>query len=98
MRPSTKERACDRILSEDELRRFWTACDAIGRPFGPLAKLLLLTAQRRDEVGGMEWSELDLDKKIWTIPRRRTKNDRAHEVHQSAAAPEILLTLPRVNG
>jgi integrase len=98
VKPPTKERARDRTLSEDELGWFWTACKAIGWPFGPLAKLLLLTAQRRDEVGGMEWSELDFDKKIWTIPRHRAKNDRAHEVHLSAAALEILLTLPRVNG
>jgi integrase len=59
---------------------FCTASDAIGWPFGSLAKLLLLTAQRRDEVAGMEWSELDLDKRSWTIPRRKAKNDRVHEV------------------
>jgi len=98
MRPPTKERARDRTLSEDELRWFWSACETIGWPFGPLAKLLLFTAQRRDEVGQLEWSEIDFDKKTWTIPRQRAKNDRAHEVHLSAAAIEILRTLPRVSG
>jgi hypothetical protein len=45
----------DRVLSDDELRWFWAACDRLGWPFGPLFKLLLLTAQRRDEVGGLAW-------------------------------------------
>jgi integrase len=96
MKPPTKERARDRTLSDDELRWFCIASEAIGWPFGSLAKLLLLTAQRRDEVAGMEWSELDLDKQTWTIPRRKMKNDRAHEVHLSEAAIEVLRSLPRI--
>jgi integrase len=98
MKPPTKERARDRTLSDDELRWFWSACETIGWPFGPLVKLLLLTAQRRDEVGQLEWSEINFEKKTWTIPRERAKNDRAHEVHLSAAAIAVLLTLPRVSG
>jgi hypothetical protein len=52
MRPPTKEWARDRALSDDELRWFWAASTEVGRPFGPLAQLLVLTAQRRDEVAG----------------------------------------------
>jgi integrase len=96
MKPPTKERTRDRTLSDDEIRWFWSACETIGWPFGPLAKLLLLTAQRRDEVGGIEWLEIDLDKRVWLIPRHRAKNDRAHEVHLSDAAAEVLRTLPRI--
>jgi integrase len=58
--------------------------------------LLLLTAQRRDEVGGVEWSELDLDRRLWIIPREKAKNDRAHEVQLSALAIEIIEALPRI--
>jgi integrase len=58
---------------------------------------LLLTAQRRDEVGGLEWSELNLDKRLWTIPREKAKNDRAHEVHLSDLAVEIVEELPSVS-
>ncbi len=90
MKPPTKERARDRTLSDDELRWFWSACEAIGWPFGPLAKLLLLTAQRRDEVAGIEWPEIHLDQTTWTMPRYRAKNDRAHAVHLSEAAIEVL--------
>jgi len=61
-------------------------------------KLLLLTAQRRDEIGSLEWSEIDFDRCLWTIPREKAKNDRAHEVHLSTLAMEILDNLPRVGG
>src|SRR5262245_52683753 len=49
----------------------WQACDKINQPFGPLIKLLTLTAQRRDEVTTMRWSELDLKECERVIPRGR---------------------------
>jgi integrase len=90
------ERERDRVLDDDEIVRFWLGCDELGWPFGPLLQLLLLTAQRRDEVGTMEWSEIDLDKRLWVIPREKAKNDRAHEVHLSALAAETLDGLPKI--
>lgn len=42
----------ERSLSDDELRWFWLACDAIGEPFGSLFRVLALTGQRREEVAG----------------------------------------------
>jgi integrase len=94
VKPPTKERDRDRALSDDEVRWLWSACDKSGWPFGPLVKLLLLTAQRRDEVAGMEWSELELEKKTWTLPREKVKNDRAHAVQLSDAAVAVLKSLP----
>jgi integrase len=96
MKLPTKEVARDRVLSDDELQWFWAGCGEIGWPFGPLAKLLLLTLQRRDEVAGMEWSEFNLAKRTWTIPREKAKNNRTHEVHLSDAAIAVLQSLPRV--
>ena len=98
VRRRVKETPRDRALSPDELRYFWAGCDKLGWPFGPLFKLLLLTAQRRAEVGALEWRELDLDRRIWTIPRERAKNDRAHEVHLSDLAMEIIEALPHIAG
>src|SRR5215218_1465625 len=49
--------ARDRVLTDDELRWFWRACDAVGPPFAPLFRLLCLTGQRREEVGGMRWTD-----------------------------------------
>jgi len=75
VRPRMKETPRDRALSPDEIRYFWVGCDKLGWPFGQLFKLLLLTAQRRDEVGAMEWRELDLEKRLWTIPLALRAND-----------------------
>jgi integrase len=86
----------ERSLADEEIRPFWIACDAIGWPFGPLGQLLLLTAQRRNELAHATWSEFDLDKRIWMLPRERAKNDRSHIVHLSALAIEVLRGLPRI--
>jgi integrase len=86
----------ERALDDVEIRLFWVACNEIGWPFGPLAQLLLLTAQRRDELAHATWSEFDLDKETWTLPGERTKNGRAHIVHLSNVAIEILEKLPRI--
>jgi integrase len=91
----TKERTRDRVLSDDELRWLWRACEKIDWPFGPLIKLLLLTAQRRDEVASLRWSELDLGNRTWTLPREKAKNNRAHEIQLSDAAIEVLKSVPR---
>ncbi len=85
------------MLSDDELRWLWEACGVIGWPFGPLTKLLLLTAQRRDEVASLEWPEIDFKNHLWTMPRERTKNDRAHEVQLPNAAIDLLRSMPRVD-
>jgi integrase len=97
LKPPAAEQSRDRVLTDDETKAFWRACDAIGWPFGPLAKALLLTAQRRDEVGAMTWAELDLPGKKWTIPKERAKNGVAHEVPLSDDAVAILKALPRID-
>lgn len=91
----TPEIERDRTLSDDEIRLFWAACGDLGWPFGPLFKLLLVTAQRRSEVAGLRWAELKLVERQWVIPRERAKNDREHVVHLSDLAIEIIEALPR---
>ena len=88
MKPPTKERPRDRVLSDDELRWLWLACEVIDWPFGPLVKLLLLTAQRRDEVAGWNGPRLT-SSAAWTMPGEKSKNDRAHELQLSEAAIEF---------
>lgn len=90
------ERSRDRVLSDEELKAVWTACDDLGWPFGPMVKMLALTGQRRDEVASMRWSEIDLDSRTWTLPRERSKNDQAHVVPLSEPATAILKSLPRI--
>jgi integrase len=86
----------ERALTDEEIRLFWLACDRVGWPFGPLAQLLLLTAQRRDELAHATWGEFDLDKQMWTLPGERTKNGRFHLVHLAPLAVEIFERLPRL--
>jgi integrase len=66
----------ERVLTDAELVALWRVCgdDDIGR----IVKLLILSAQRRSEIGGMRWSEIDMDAGTWTLPVERSKNHRAH--------------------
>jgi integrase len=92
----TKEKSRDRWLDEKELVWFWHACERIGYPFGPLFQTLLLTGQRLAETASMEWAEVDLDAKLWVIPREKAKSDRAHEVQLSEPVITLLRSLPRL--
>ena len=67
--------ARDRVLTDDELRAFWQAANGQGWPFENIFKLLLLTAQRRNEVAGMRWREVDLGASTWTFVPDPIKND-----------------------
>ncbi|MDI9846566.1 tyrosine-type recombinase/integrase [Rhodoblastus sp. 17X3] len=97
LRAPSAENSRDRVLSDAEIKTAWEAFEAIGWPFGPIAQLLLLTGVRRDEVADARWSEIDLDKKIWTIAKERSKNGLAHEIPLSDAAVKILKALPRIS-
>ena len=61
-------------------------------------EFLVLTATRSGEVRGARWSEIDLDKRVWTIPADRMKAGKEHRVPLSDRALEILNALPRFGG
>ena len=88
----------DRVLTDSEVGAVWRAAGALGSPFGPLVKLLLLTAQRREEVAALRWSELSADLSTWTLPSTRAKNGKAHTVHLAEPTRAILVGLPRIAG
>jgi integrase len=92
-----KDRVRKRTLNDTELRMFWQACGELG-VFGNAFKTMLLSGQRRTEVGAMRRSELDMRKKLWTIPQARTKGKREHEVPLSDAVVEIINTTPKLAG
>lgn len=91
----TKEKPRERVLSDLEIRAIWRACEEMGA-FGRAFQMMLITGQRRSEVGEMEWRELDEAKRLWTIPAARTKPGRTHEVPLSPLAVSILATVPRI--
>lgn len=80
----------DRVLRDEELALVWRASIATGYPFGPFVRALMLTGQRREEVAGLSWSELDRGKALWTLPAMRAKNGVAHDVPLSAAVISLL--------
>lgn len=80
-----------RALSDDELRHVWAAAGRVGWPYGALVKALMLTGQRRRELAGLRWEEVDFDRKLLTIPAERVKNRAgAHEVPITAPLDTIL--------
>jgi integrase len=90
-----EENERDRCLDDSEIVWFWRGCERVGSPYGSIFRLLLLTAQREDEIAALRWSEIDLDQCTWTIPRERTKSNRAHVVHLSELSCEIMRGQPR---
>jgi len=92
------ETARDRVLTDEELAAVWQAASEQGGYFASVVKLLILTAQRRNEVAGMEWRELDLPGKLWKLPRGRVKNDSGHEVPLSTQALAVIEAVPRIAG
>jgi integrase len=98
VRRPAKEAVRDRVLTDQELRLVWCATGQLGNPFGPLFRLMLLTAQREGEVAGMRWSEIDPEAEIWTLPGARTKNGKPHIVHLSVLALEIIGAVPHIEG
>lgn len=56
----------------------------------------ILTASRSNEVRMATWDEIDLDRRLWTIPKERMKAKKEHVVPLSDAAVALLKALPRI--
>jgi integrase len=82
-RTKPKERARERVLSDDELRLVWRVSERPGI-FGCFVRFVLMTSARLSEAANMEWTELDgVD---WTLPaaRNKTKVDLVRPLSQAA--------------
>jgi integrase len=84
------------VLDDAELRALWTGTEALAPPFKQVLQLLILTGQRLGEVAGMRWGELDLATRLWSLPKERCKNGRAHTVPLSPQALAIIKSTPRI--
>jgi integrase len=91
----SKEVARDRVLDDNELANVILAARKIGGPYGGIVELLALTGQRREEVARLQWEELDLAQRAWTLPKSRTKNAKAHVVHLSEQSIAVLARADR---
>lgn len=70
----------ERVLEDKELLAVMAFSDDLGMPFSTFIKMLIITGQRRNEVSGMNWHELDRSTLAWIIPRDRTKNKLEHRL------------------
>jgi integrase len=86
--------ARDRILTDGEMAKFWSAASAERADVSALLKLLLLTGCRLNEVAGMRRTELSADGSAWAIPGARTKNRRPHIVPLPPLARELIASVP----
>ena len=77
-----------RVLTEDELSEIWAACG--NDDYGRIVRLLLLTGQRRTELGDLAWPELHMDKRQIELPPERTKNGKPNIVPLSDLALTLL--------
>jgi len=89
----SEETSRARVLSDDELRSIWLALK--DDTYGAIVRLLILTGCRREEIGALKWSEVNLDEAIISLPSERTKNKNPHEVPLTQAAVAILKEQPR---
>jgi integrase len=81
------EQTRERVLTNDEIAAIWLKCQ---NGYGTILKLLLLTGCRRDEIGGLKWSEIDFNARMITIPGSRTKNKQEHLIPLSDMAMSLL--------
>ena len=84
----------ERVLSDDELAAIWRACK--DDDYGRIVRLLILLGARRQEIGGLLWSELDLDNGRWLLSAQRSKNGRAHTLPLVPMALDLVKDVPRL--
>jgi integrase len=82
----------DRVLSDSEVVAVWNACR--DDDYGRVVRLLILLGNRASEVGGMRWSEFDLEAGTWTLPAERSKNKHSCTVTLPAPALAIVNSVP----
>ena len=82
------ERRKDRVLSDDEIKRIWNALNNMRPVYANFVRMLLLTAQRRDEVASMRHASVDGS--VWRLEGAETKNKQASLVALSTHARAIV--------
>mgnify|MGYP001139716578 CR=1 FL=1 len=90
------ETSRDRVLSWGELAALWSATASLSEPFGQLIRTLILSLQRREEVGALNDAEVERERLIWTIPGDRAKNGKAHVVPITGAILHEIDSVKRV--
>ena len=98
VKPVAKERSRDRVLKHDEIRRIWNAVGQEQPVVSAYFRMLFLTGLRRSEVLSAEWSNIDFEKGVWSVPRTATKSGFELSVPITDAMREILDALHAFSG
>jgi integrase len=85
----------DRVLDDREIAAVWQAADAMSSPYREVVQMLMLSGQRLRDIAEMSWSEVDLDKRLITIPAARMKGDTAHVIPMSVPMLAILKSIDK---
>lgn len=85
-------------LALADVQQWWADLEQRDGMSALALRFLALTASRSGEVRGATWEEFDLSAAVWTIPKDRMKNGRAHRVPLTEDAVALLGHLPRLDG
>jgi integrase len=88
-----QQRGRARILTDDELRRVWIAAGEF-KQIGPLVRLLLLTAQRREKLLTLQWDDIDANG-VWTIRTEAREKGNPGSLQLPKAALDLIHAQPR---
>lgn len=99
-KPASLKDTFDRILDKSELKTVWSSLENSDMPpTNQLAvKLLIITAQRYEEVIPSRWADFDMVSKWWTIPEDFTKNGKKHKVPLNNLALDLLRKIKELSG
>ena len=81
-----------RVLTDQEIRAVWHGLNEVRPDVAQVVRFCLVTGQRVGEVTGLRPSEIDLQRKVWTIPAERSKNGYSHQVPLTDMALALLPT------
>ena len=87
----------ERVLTNAEVVKVWQCATTYPFPLGAVVRLLILTGQRRGEIGLLRWHWIDEQKRTITFPADFTKNRRSHTLPYGQMVADILASLPRTS-
>ncbi|MCI4643156.1 MAG: site-specific integrase [Hyphomonadaceae bacterium] len=94
LKPPKPGASRERVLADSEIAALWNQTGAMAT----IAKLCVLTAQRKGSVEAMRWDKIDFVRKIWTVPGANMKSGKLHTVPLCASAMTLIQGWPRRKG
>lgn len=90
MKAPAKLKKRKRVLTDEELVAVWQAAEQTEGPFGAIVRLLILTGQRRGEIGALRRAFYSHNQQTVTLPDELTKNHREHTFPVGPATSKLL--------